>query len=193
LRHDEASIADLGRRLGTVGHVVPTASAQARGRIADLDRDAIGRSTCAVEEALAPLDGQDLRARRPCRIRQRVRHRARSRATRVLQPAFGTGYGQRTAVVFYGIVFGLAAMLFNVIWGYAHHHRLLATTIDAEGARAISRRFRLALAWIATGSLLGALVPALGLAVIAAFIPYYWLPIRGEIARAEPRHGGGQP
>jgi NAD(P)-dependent dehydrogenase (short-subunit alcohol dehydrogenase family) len=38
---DEASIVALGKRLGTVGHVVSTASARARGRLADLDRDAI--------------------------------------------------------------------------------------------------------------------------------------------------------
>ena len=38
---DEASIAALGKRLGTVNHVVSTASARARGRIADLDRDAV--------------------------------------------------------------------------------------------------------------------------------------------------------
>jgi len=38
---DEASIAAPGGRLGTVDHVVSTASARARGRIADLDRDAI--------------------------------------------------------------------------------------------------------------------------------------------------------
>jgi NAD(P)-dependent dehydrogenase (short-subunit alcohol dehydrogenase family) len=38
---DEASIAALGERLGTVDHVVSTASARARGRIADLDRDAV--------------------------------------------------------------------------------------------------------------------------------------------------------
>jgi NAD(P)-dependent dehydrogenase (short-subunit alcohol dehydrogenase family) len=41
---DEASIAALGQRLGPVDHVVSTASARARGRIADLDRDAIRRS-----------------------------------------------------------------------------------------------------------------------------------------------------
>jgi hypothetical protein len=29
------------------------------------------------------------------------------------------------------------------------------------------------------------------MAVITVFIPYYWLPIRGEIATAKPRHGGG--
>jgi NAD(P)-dependent dehydrogenase (short-subunit alcohol dehydrogenase family) len=41
---DEASIAALGKRLGTVSHVVSTASARARGRVADLDRDAVRRS-----------------------------------------------------------------------------------------------------------------------------------------------------
>jgi NAD(P)-dependent dehydrogenase (short-subunit alcohol dehydrogenase family) len=38
---DEASIAALSARLGTVDHVVSTASARVRGRIADLDRDAV--------------------------------------------------------------------------------------------------------------------------------------------------------
>jgi len=38
---DEAAIAALGERLGTLDHVVSTASARARGRVADLDRDAL--------------------------------------------------------------------------------------------------------------------------------------------------------
>jgi NAD(P)-dependent dehydrogenase (short-subunit alcohol dehydrogenase family) len=38
---DEASIAALAERLGSVDHVVSTASARARGLIADLDRDAL--------------------------------------------------------------------------------------------------------------------------------------------------------
>ena len=38
---DEASIADLAERLGTVDHIVSTASARARGKLAELDRDAI--------------------------------------------------------------------------------------------------------------------------------------------------------
>jgi hypothetical protein len=85
----------------------------------------------------------------------------------------------------------VAALLFNIIWGYARHdHRLLGPTIDAVGARAIGRSFRLALAWIGTGTLLGALLPVLGMAVIAAFIPCYWPPIRGEIAGAKPRRDG---
>jgi len=115
-------------------------------------------------------------------------------AASVLAEAFRTGHGQRTAVVFYGMVFEVAAILFNLIWDHARHRqRLLRTTIDSVGARAISRRFRLALAWIAAGTLLGVLLPVLGIAVIAAFIPYYWLPIRGEIASAKPRRDrGGQ-
>jgi NAD(P)-dependent dehydrogenase (short-subunit alcohol dehydrogenase family) len=41
---DEESIAALGERLGTVSHVVSTASARARGHLADLDRDSVRRS-----------------------------------------------------------------------------------------------------------------------------------------------------
>jgi NAD(P)-dependent dehydrogenase (short-subunit alcohol dehydrogenase family) len=38
---DEASIAALGEQLGSVDHVISTASARARGLVPDLDRDAI--------------------------------------------------------------------------------------------------------------------------------------------------------
>jgi NAD(P)-dependent dehydrogenase (short-subunit alcohol dehydrogenase family) len=38
---DDASIDALGQRLGSVDHVVSTASARARGRLADLDREAV--------------------------------------------------------------------------------------------------------------------------------------------------------
>ena len=41
---DEDSIAALGERLGHLDHVVSTASARVRGRLADLDRDAVRRS-----------------------------------------------------------------------------------------------------------------------------------------------------
>jgi hypothetical protein len=37
---------------------------------------------------------------------------------------------------------------------------------------------------------LGGLLPVLGMAVIAAFIPCYRLPIRGEIAGAQPWRDG---
>ncbi|MGD0558218.1 MAG: SDR family oxidoreductase, partial [Streptosporangiaceae bacterium] len=38
---EEESITALGMRIGSLDHVVSTASARARGRIADLDRDAL--------------------------------------------------------------------------------------------------------------------------------------------------------
>lgn len=111
-------------------------------------------------------------------------------AASVLAEALRDGQGERTAVVLHGLTFELAAVLFNLIWWHAcRGRRLLAPTLDPAGAKAIGGRFRLALVWIAIGTLLGALLPALGIAVIAAFIPYYWLPIRGETRRLLRRRG----
>src|SRR4029453_4230191 len=76
-------------------------------------------------------------------------------AAAVLAGSFRDGQGERTAVVFHGISFEIAAALFNVIcWHARHNHRLLPSA-DSTGIRAISRRFQLALAWIGTGTLLG--------------------------------------
>ena len=107
-------------------------------------------------------------------------------ATSVLAGALRSGHGQQTAVVFYGIAFDVTALTFNAVWQYACRHRLLSEALDPEGATAISRRFQLALAWLATGALLGALLPVLGVAVIAAFNAFYWLPIRGESPSPRP-------
>jgi len=107
-------------------------------------------------------------------------------AAAVLANSFRTGQGERTAVVLHGIVFEVAALLFNIIWLYARRDRLLATTIDEAGARAIGRRFLLGLAWIGVGTLLGAAVPLLGAAVFVSFIIFFWLPISGEIGVARP-------
>jgi uncharacterized membrane protein len=108
-------------------------------------------------------------------------------AASVLANAFRNGEGERTAVVFHGAAFEVAAALFNVIWWYARHdRRLLSDTIDAAGVTSVARRFQLALAWLGVGILLGAFVPVLGTAAIAAFVVYYWLPISGEIGRSRP-------
>jgi TMEM175 potassium channel family protein len=107
-------------------------------------------------------------------------------ATSVLAGALRSGHGERTAVVFYAIAFDVTALTFNAVWQYASRHGLLGEALGAAGATAISRRFQLALAWLATGAVLGALVAVLGLAVIAAFNAYYWLPIRGESPRPRP-------
>jgi len=106
--------------------------------------------------------------------------------TSVMAGALRSGHGQRIAVVFYGIAFGATALTFNAVWQYARRHRLLSETLDPAGATAIGKRFQLALAWLTTGALLGLLLPILGLAVIAAFNAYYWLPIRGESPRPQP-------
>jgi len=109
-------------------------------------------------------------------------------AASVLAKAFHDGQGERTAVVLHGLTFEVAAILFNVIWWHARRHRrLLVASLDSAGARAIARRFQLALAWIATAIGLGIVFPPLGVGVVAAFIPYYWLPIAGEIARRKRR------
>jgi TMEM175 potassium channel family protein len=107
-------------------------------------------------------------------------------ATSVLAGALRSGHGQRTAVVFYGIAFDVTALTFNGVWQYARRHGLLSEALDPAGATAISRRFQLALAWLASGALLGAVLPVLGVVVIAAFNVFYWLPIRGESPRPRP-------
>ena len=106
-------------------------------------------------------------------------------ATSVLAGALRNGHSIRTAVVFYGFAFDATALTFNVVWRYARRHQLLSETLDTAGATAIGRRFQLALTWLTTGALLGLLIPFLGLAMIAAFNVFYWLPIRGESPRAE--------
>jgi TMEM175 potassium channel family protein len=107
-------------------------------------------------------------------------------ATSVLAGALRTEHGERTAAAFYGIAFVVTALTFNAVWQYACRHRLLSETLDAAGATAISRRFQLALVWLAAGAVLGAVLPVLGIAVIAAFNADYWLPIRGESPRPQP-------
>jgi uncharacterized membrane protein len=106
-------------------------------------------------------------------------------ATSVLAGAVRSGHGLPTAVIFYGLAFDAAALTFNASWQYARRHRLLSDALDPAGATAIGRRFRLALAWLTIGTLLGLLTPYLGVAVIAAFNVFFWLPIRGESPRAQ--------
>jgi uncharacterized membrane protein len=101
-------------------------------------------------------------------------------ATSVLAGALRTGHGQRTAVVFYAVAFDLTALTFNAVWQYACRHRMLSAALDRAGAKAINRRFQLALVWLGIGALLGALLPVLGVAVIGAFNAFYWFPIPGE-------------
>jgi uncharacterized membrane protein len=101
-------------------------------------------------------------------------------ATSVLAEALRSGHGQRIAVAFYGIAFDATALTFNAVWQYASRQGLLSEALGSVATAAISRRFQLALAWLAAGALLGALVPVVGVAVIVAFNAFYWVPIPGE-------------
>jgi uncharacterized membrane protein len=101
-------------------------------------------------------------------------------ATSVLADALRDAEDERTAVVFYALAFAVTALTFNAVWQYASRHRLLSEALEPAAATAIGRRFQLALAWLAAGAALGALLPVLGVAVVVAFNAYYWLPIRGE-------------
>jgi hypothetical protein len=77
----------------------------------------------------------------------------------------------------------VTALTFNAVWQYARRHRLLSEALGPAGVTAVSRRFQLALVWLTTGAPLGAVLPVLGVAVIAAFNVFYWLPFRGESPR----------
>jgi hypothetical protein len=80
----------------------------------------------------------------------------------------------------------VTALTFNAVWQYARRHRLLSDALDPAGATAIGRRFQLALAWLTTGALLGAVLPVFGVVVIAAFNTFYWLPIRARVHARDP-------
>src|SRR5215212_1648847 len=54
-------------------------------------------------------------------------------ATSVLADALRSGHGQRTAVAFYGIAFGVTALTFNAVWQYACRRRLLSRALDPMG------------------------------------------------------------
>jgi len=104
-------------------------------------------------------------------------------ATSVLAEALRSGDGLKIAVFFYAIAFDIAALTYNAVWRYARHTQLVSNTIDPAAAKAIDRRFELAVALLTAGALLGLLIPFLGVAMVAAFNIIYWLPIRGESLR----------
>ncbi|MEV4823329.1 TMEM175 family protein [Micromonospora sp. NPDC049274] len=101
-------------------------------------------------------------------------------STSLLADALRAEQGLRIAVVVYGSTLWVAAALFNVIWAHLRRAKLLDPSLGPFGVRAIGRRYAFALAWIGTGILVGAFVPIAGVAIIAAFLPAYYLPIRGE-------------
>jgi hypothetical protein len=60
-------------------------------------------------------------------------------AAAVLASSFRDGQGERTAVVFHGISFEIAAALFNVIWWHARHNHQLLTSTDSTAVRSAAQ------------------------------------------------------
>ncbi|MEV4122002.1 TMEM175 family protein [Micromonospora sp. NPDC049645] len=101
-------------------------------------------------------------------------------STSLLAEALRAEQGLRASVVVYGGTLWMAAALFNIIWAHLRRAGLLDRSLGPFAVRAIGRRFALALLWIGSGILVGAFVPVAGVVIIAAFLPAYYLPIRGE-------------
>ncbi|MET7669251.1 TMEM175 family protein [Micromonospora luteifusca] len=101
-------------------------------------------------------------------------------STSLLADALRAERGLRTAVVVYGSTLWTAAFLFNIIWARLRRAKLLDPGLGPHGVHAIGRRFAFALIWIGLGILVGAFAPIAGVAIIAGFLPAYYLPIRGE-------------
>jgi uncharacterized membrane protein len=111
-------------------------------------------------------------------------------ATSVLTGALRSGQGERTAVVSYAVAFDVTALAFNAVWRYARRRRLLSERLDSAGVTAISKGFRLALAWLARGALLGAVLAPLALALIGAFKRRLLAPYPGR--KPTPASLGGK-
>ncbi len=109
----------------------------------------------------------------------------------VLAAAFREGEGERTAVILYGATLVVGGIFFNAIWEYARHgHRLLGSGITPDQARSISRRFLLGPTLYGVGTVVGALVPVLGVVVFAALILFYWLPPASSPGQKQVDLGG---
>ncbi|MFG2046744.1 TMEM175 family protein [Micromonospora sp. NPDC048935] len=99
--------------------------------------------------------------------------------TSVLAAAFRDGQGERAAVVFYGLSFGVGSLLFNSIWWYVRRgRRRIQPDLSPKQVRTSTRRFLLAPTLNAVGVLVGAILPPLGLVFFVALVPLLWLPIR---------------
>jgi hypothetical protein len=114
-------------------------------------------------------------------------------ATSVLAGALRSGDGQRTAVAFYGIACDVTALTFNAVWQYARRHHLLRDALDFAGATAISRRFELALGWLTSGALLGAVLPVFGVVVRAAFNAFTGFRSGARVHAREPPEASHGP
>jgi uncharacterized membrane protein len=102
-------------------------------------------------------------------------------AAAVLAGSFRSGEGERVAFLLFGSTLVVGGVIFNAIWQYAlRGYHLLNDTITTEEAQRLGHRFLLGPAMYVVGTLLGALLPALGLVVFGCLILFYWLPATAD-------------
>jgi uncharacterized membrane protein len=106
-------------------------------------------------------------------------------ATAVLASTFRTGDGQPVAVVLYGLVMTAAGLLFNAIWRHAYRAGLMDSGVTDGGVRRMNRRILFGPLMYLIGAVVGYFIPILGVALFAALILFYWLPIPQRNAAGE--------
>ena len=96
----------------------------------------------------------------------------------VIARAFADGESEAIAVLLYGVVLTVGGIAFNAVWRYAAHGRRLVDDCMTEAEiTTISRRFIIGPFFYAAATVVGVVAPKVGLALFAALIVFYWLPI----------------
>jgi uncharacterized membrane protein len=98
-------------------------------------------------------------------------------ADHILEPQ-----GQTTAVLVYGAVSVLIALMFNVLWAYAFRNGLIVNGRGANQARQVARGFVIGPLVYLAATLLALVSPLLSMAGFAALAVYWMLP--GKIPSA---------
>ncbi|MFB9236991.1 TMEM175 family protein [Plantactinospora siamensis] len=107
--------------------------------------------------------------------------------TAVLARAVSSGHGQRTAVAVYGGWLVVGGIFFNAVWLWAlRRPELLEPGVDRSWTAAVARRFLLGPALYAVGTVLAFFAWRPAIALFAALIVLYWLPISEWRSRGRP-------
>lgn len=109
--------------------------------------------------------------------------------TAVLARAVSSGHGQPLAVAVYGAWLVVGGVFFNAVWLWARHRpELLTPRLSRAWVDQVARRFLLGPPMYLVGTVLAAFSWQLAVAVFAALIVFYWLPV----AEWRSKRGGGE-
>jgi len=102
--------------------------------------------------------------------------------THVLAEAVHAGAGQRTAIVFYGLVLVIGGIFYNALWWYASAgHRLLDDSITAAQARALRIAWGMGPVLYAVATVIGLFTWQAAMIFYVALLVFYFFDLR-------PRH-----